>query len=196
MTDASPQQCQRGVTLTALLLAGGESRRMGIDKATLKLAGKPLWQRQLWLLEELHPQELWVSARMRPVWCPAEIEVVLDEPPSRGPLSGIVAALLRLQTSHLIALAIDLPQMTATHLRQLLTLAQPGRGVVSVNGDLFEPLCAIYPAEALVAANEALQQNQLSLQSLVKDLVEGNRLTLNRVNESDKALYYNANEPS
>src|SRR5215467_14754983 len=116
---------ERAMTLTALLMAGGVSRRMGFDKATVMLAGKPLWQRQLTLLKKLHPQNLCVSARCRPAWCPADIEIMLDEPPSRGPLSGLAAALTRLKTSHLLALAIDLPRMTGLHLRQLWASCHP-----------------------------------------------------------------------
>ena len=42
-------------TLTAVLLAGGESRRMGADKATLICDGEPLWARQLATLKKLSP---------------------------------------------------------------------------------------------------------------------------------------------
>jgi molybdenum cofactor guanylyltransferase len=96
-------------TLTAVLFTGGESRRMGADKATLVLDGEPLWSRQLRTLRELQPERILISARTKPAWCPPEIEVVLDKPPSRGPLTGLAAALKRIHTTHLFALAIDLP---------------------------------------------------------------------------------------
>src|SRR6185312_15889507 len=107
---------QRG-TLTAVLFVGGLSRRMGEDKATLQFDGEPLWVRQVQLLRELKPDVLWISARARPIWCPSEIEVIADEPPSRGPLSGLAAALRKIQTSHLLALAIDMPRMNSDVLR-------------------------------------------------------------------------------
>ena len=44
--------------ISAVLLAGGESRRMGKDKATLFFGGKPLWQIQLELLRKLEPSEI------------------------------------------------------------------------------------------------------------------------------------------
>ncbi|HWX19732.1 MAG TPA: molybdenum cofactor guanylyltransferase [Candidatus Binatia bacterium] len=184
------------MTFTAMLLVGGESRRMGTDKATLMVAGERLWQRQLRLLRELEPQRLWVSARTRPAWCPGEIEVVLDEQPSRGPLSGIAAALSRLQTSHLFALAIDMPQMTGGHVKKLLGLLEPGCGVVPVNGELFEPLCAVYPCEASVIASHALGQGQLSLQQLVRILREKNCIKRYCVADEEQCLYHNANAPA
>ena len=184
------------MTLTAVLLAGGLSCRMGSDKATLRLAGESLWARQLRLLRELEPEALWISARIRPAWCPPEIKLVLDEPPSRGPLSGLSAALSKLQSSHLLALAIDLPQMTTVHLRKIVALACPGRGIIPLNGARFEPLCAVYPVESAEAAGQALEAGNLSLQSLAQTLLRQNLTRTHRLAESEKYLYHNANTPA
>ena len=184
------------MTLTAVLLVGGLSRRMGVDKATLEIAGKPLWAKQISLLRELQPQAIWVSARARPAWCPAEIEVVIDAPPSRGPLGGLAAALQRLQTTHLLALAIDLPRLTADELRRLLALAQTGCGVIPTNGDYFEPLCAIYPVEAAMVATDALAGQDVSLQKFSQTLLSLNRVQTYTLSESEKPFFLNANSPA
>lgn len=182
-------------TLTAVLFVGGLSRRMGVDKATLQFAGEPLWARQLRLLRELKPDALWVSVRARPAWCPPEIEVILDEPPSRGPLSGLAAALGKLQTSHLLALAVDLPQMKTELLRKLWSLAQRGCGVVPATY-LWEPLCAIYPAEAAVIAATGLKNvRDASLQSFVGALCSERRMQIYQCAESELRFFYNMNTP-
>src|SRR6185369_1099736 len=153
------------MTLTAALFVGGESRRMGVDKATLSFAGVPLWRRQLETLRRLRPEVLWISARTRPAWCPADVDVVIDDPPSRGPLSGLAAAAEKLQTTHLLVLAVDLPYMTAGHLEKLRGLARPGCGVIPLNETFFEPLAAIYPIEA---AAEIKSTADASLQGLAR----------------------------
>ena len=184
------------ITLTAVLLAGGQSRRMGTDKATLLFAGEPLWARQLRVLRELGPESLFVSARARPAWCPAEVEVVLDEGPARGPLSGVAAALARMQTTHLLVLAVDLPRMTTGHLRILREHALPGCGVVPVREGRFEPLCAIYPRQAAVYAAEALTGEDVSLRSFVRRLQAEGLIQTMAVSAEDDRLYLNLNEPS
>ncbi len=181
---------------SAVLLAGGRSRRMGVDKATLLISGEPLWKRQLRVLSNLRPGAVWISAQSGPSWCPAEIEVVKDRPPSWGPLSGVVAGLRRLQTSHLLVLAIDLPQMTTEHLQKLWGLARPGVGVIPLHGDHFEPLCAIYPVEALVAAETALSSGDVSLQHFAQSLLRQSHAQVYKVTAEDQPLYLNMNTPS
>jgi molybdopterin-guanine dinucleotide biosynthesis protein A len=185
------------MTLTAVLFVGGESRRMGADKATLVLNGEPLWSRQLRVLRELQPEKILISARAKPAWCPPEIEVVLDEPPSRGPLSGLAAALKKIQTTHLLALAVDLPRMNAAHLRNLWKLARSDCGVLpSIDGEL-QPLCAIYPGGefAVAAAERALSGRDFSLRSFAAALVNQKRMMIIPVVDTEKACHLNVNTP-
>src|SRR4051794_25087922 len=104
---------------SAVLLAGGESRRMGRDKATIDWRGRSLWHVQTEKLRALAPERLLLSVRSRPWWSPPGMEIVIDAPPSRGPLSGLVAAITATKSRYLLALAIDMPEMTTEHLRGL-----------------------------------------------------------------------------
>src|SRR6266705_2057008 len=128
------------MNISAVLLTGGESRRMGKDKATLLFRGKPLWQIQLNLLQKLEPTETLISARTDPVWRPPEVKFVQDDPPSRGALSGLAVALARMRTKHLLVLAVDMPFMTEKYLRFLCDKIAPDRGVLPMIGDRTEPL--------------------------------------------------------
>ena len=183
------------MTLTAVLFVGGESRRMGVDKATLLVAGEPLWTRQLRILCELKPESILISARVRPAWCPPEMEVVLDEPPSRGPLSGLAAALKKIQTTHLLTLAIDLPRMEAGHLRKLLKRSHANGGVVPSLAGKLQPLCAVYPGGnfALAAAERSLSPGDCSMQSFVSLLTTQKRLEIFSVPDWESDHYLNMN---
>jgi len=177
--------------LSAVLLAGGESRRMGRDKATIEFNGVPLWKRQLELLRALQPKEIFVSARTKPKWLPDDVELLLDDPPSRGPLSGLTKALVAMRAPHLLALAVDMPFMTVGELRKLLELATEGYGVVPVIGERAEPLAAIYPAHAAADFKAALAGEDFSLQRLVGKFAPRHRIATKEAMD----LYRNFNTP-
>ena len=184
------------MNISAVLLAGGESRRMGRDKATLPFRGRPLWEIQFDLLRALRPEEIFVSARTDPPWRPSGVQFVCDEPPSRGPLSGLSATLARISTDHLLAFAIDMPLMTENYLRLICNLVEPGRGVLPMIGNRAEPLVAIYPKGIVTDFITALSGSDFSLQSLTKKLVDAGKLSLVKVLEEEANFFRNFNNLS
>lgn len=184
------------MTFSAVLLAGGESRRMGRDKATIEFEGQPLWKRQLELLRGLGPQEIFVAARTRPDWLPPEIEALLDDPPSRGPLSGLTRALTAVRTTHLIALAVDMPFMNSDQLVELLNAARAGCGVVPIVREQAEPLAAIYPVEVASDFGAALSGHDFSLQRIVRKLAAAGKIRPVPISEAHARLYRSVNAPA
>jgi molybdenum cofactor guanylyltransferase len=183
------------MNLSAVLIAGGQSRRMGTDKATLLFRGKQLCQIQLELLRQLKPREIFVSARTDPVWRPRDVQFVADDPPSRGPLSGLAASLATMRSKHLLALAIDMPFMTEKYLTFLCRQFEAGRGVIAKIDERFEPLAAIYPQEALSSVLTALSGEDFSLQTVVGRLVGDGRLEAIVVRSHERKLFLNLNKP-
>jgi molybdopterin-guanine dinucleotide biosynthesis protein A len=182
--------------ISAALIAGGQSRRMARDKATLLFRGKPLWQIQLELLRKLKPTEIFVSARTDPVWRPADVQFVPDQPPSRGPLSGLAASLARMRSPHLLAVAIDMPLMTQEYLASLCSQIDPSHGIIAKIDERFEPLATIYPHDALANIQSALSGEDFSLQKLSARLVASGKLQVVVVTSQEKKLFLNVNEPS
>jgi molybdopterin-guanine dinucleotide biosynthesis protein A len=182
------------MNISAMLLAGGESRRMGKDKATLLFYGKPLWQIQLERLRKLEPTEIFLSARTDPVWRPADVQFVADDPPSRGPISGLAKSLAQTRSKHLLALAIDIPFMTEIYLLYLCEQIEPGIGVVPINSRA-EPLTAIYPREVEIDFREALASDDFSLQTLVRRLVAAGKMRGIPVSKQERELFLNVNQP-
>jgi molybdopterin-guanine dinucleotide biosynthesis protein A len=184
------------MNISAVLLVGGESRRMGKDKATLLFRGKPLWQIQLELLRKLEPTEIFVSARADPVWRPDNAVFVADHPPSCGPLSGLGASLAQMRAQHLLALAIDMPFMTEEYLKLLCNQIEPRRGVIAKIDHRFEPLAAIYPQETLADVQSLLSGTDFSLQTLANSLVAAGKLKMMPAILQERKLFLNVNEPA
>jgi molybdenum cofactor guanylyltransferase len=184
------------MNISAVLLAGGESQRMSKDKATILFRGKLLWKVQLDLFRKLEPEEIFVSARTDPPWRPEDVQLVTDNPPSCGPLSGLAAALAKMRSAHLLALAIDMPFMSETYLRHLCDQIEAGIGVVPKIDNRAEPLAAIYPREAEIDVREALAGDDFSLQTLVRRLVAAGKLRAVTVTEPERKLFLNVNQLS
>ena len=186
----------RSVSFSAVLLAGGDSRRMGTDKAAFLFRGKPLWQVQLETLRRLRSAEIFLSARTDPSWRPNDVQFITDIPPSRGPLSGVAASLAKIHTTHLLALAIDMPFMTDNYLRSICGAIEPGCGVVAKIDNRAEPLAAVYPREAEADFRNALAGSDLSLQNVILYLVTSGKLLEISVTEQERSLFRNVNNAS
>jgi molybdenum cofactor guanylyltransferase len=120
------------------VLAGGQSSRMGHDKALLQFAGRPLVTRALSIVQSAGLSASIAGAQ------PAALSslrafapLIQDSEPNRGPLSGICAALASASKHHAVFLPVDLPFMPASLLLFLLHHARvTGHAVTlpSVNG--------------------------------------------------------------
>jgi molybdopterin-guanine dinucleotide biosynthesis protein A len=98
-------------------------------------------------------------------------------------------------TTHLVALAVDLPFMTTEELGRSLELATGNCGVVPTLDGRVEPLAAVYPAEAEADHRAALAGSDFSLQSVVRKLAVTGKIRLRPVPEKNAHLYQNWNEP-
>ena len=186
---------------SAALLAGGASRRMGVDKALLQVPGGhalpqglPLWQRQLQTLEALAPAEILISGPRRPGF-PATVRCVADRLPSCGPLAGLATCLDQVTTPWLLVLAIDLPFMEPEFLARMLDACRPGKGAVPRGPTRYEPLVAVYPRAAVRMANAALDAGQLRLQGFVDELVRAALVEPYPIRAGDLRLFRNWNTP-
>ena len=176
----------------AVVLAGGRSTRMGMEKALLAdRTGRTMLARQLALLEKLRPAELLLSARHEQVLPKTDVSVRrLDDDGRAGPLGGIVAALQNISCDRLLAIAVDLPLLDESVLQFLL---RANGGVVpQVNGRL-EPLVAVYPRRWLPEAVDALAQGTWSLQRLLTTAIRAG--TFSMLQFSDPRPFLNWNRP-
>jgi molybdenum cofactor guanylyltransferase len=185
-------------TFTAVLLAGGQSTRMGRDKAYLPVKWKgttmPLWERQLAVLNSLPLESLVVSGPRKQEY-PNFIEVLSDDWNRAGPLAGIATCLKRVRSHFCLVLAIDLPKVQPGFLRKLLGRVKSGQGVVPVRDNRFEPLMAVYPAAALEVAIKQLQERDYVLQHFIAKLLEAGLMSRYEIDLSDEDQLENWNRP-
>jgi len=152
--------------LTAFILAGGKSTRMGTDKAFVTLNGRTLLAQALELARSVTPEVRIVGdaakfARFAPV--------VEDLFPECGPLGGIHAALRSSQTDLNLMFAVDVPFVSAEFLQYLISRARSSVGatvtVVRASGG-WQPLCAVYRRDFADAAEEALAAGRYKIDPL------------------------------
>jgi len=94
--------------VTGAILAGGESRRLGRDKATLLLGGKPLAH---WVAEALAPAvtELWLVTNHPQTHLALNLPLVTDLVPFQGPLGGLATALFYARSPWVLLTSVDAP---------------------------------------------------------------------------------------
>lgn len=172
------------------VLAGGRSRRMGRDKATLRIGGTPLWRRQVGVLRAAGAAPLFlVRARgQRALATGRRTRLLRDAVADAGPLAGLHAALSASDAAHLAVLAVDLPAMDAAWFTALARRCAPGVGAVARTARGYEPLAAIYPRAALPLITRRLAAGELALQDLLRTLVRGRLMRVRRVRAADARL--------
>jgi molybdopterin-guanine dinucleotide biosynthesis protein A len=154
----------RIANVSAALLTGGASRRMGADKARLEIAGEPAAVRLAGRLAALFEEVLLVGGEPPPE---ARGRRVADAPGPRSALRGLVAALEAASGERVVVLATDLLGVTPELL--LALVAAPEADVVAprtARGP--EPLCALYRRDAVLGeARRRLAAGRLALHELL-----------------------------
>lgn len=152
--------------MTAFVLAGGQSARMGRDKALLELSGKPLIEHALDALRALGYAPRIVGTR-------PDLEkfapVVPDAYPNAGPLGGIASALAISGSEQNLFLPVDLPALPLSFLRWLVRRAQTTQASATVPRlqGLPQPLCAVYSRALLPHLQAALSEGNAKVMRAV-----------------------------
>lgn len=197
-----PRRRLRGATslgrtdLAGVVLAGGRSRRMGRNKATLRAGGELLWRRQSRILKEAGARPVLLALRPRQRSLGRSASEIRDRWENAGPLAGLHAALTASPAPLLMVLAVDMPRADASWFRRLLRRCRAGRGAVFVGPSGPEPLAAVYPREALGEATRRLHRGQLAVREFVTALVRSRRLAVLRLTRRELPQCANWNRPA
>lgn len=154
--------------VSGLILAGGQSRRFGEDKACYVVGGRPMARR---VYDALAPLvgEVFVSVRAPGANPGLPAEEVVDRYSDGGPLAGLHAGLVRSRTPWLFVVACDLPFVTTETLAAVLTAPRESSWPVvprTPDGQL-QPLCALYPAALLPLVEEHIREGRYAVHGLL-----------------------------
>ena len=145
---------------TAIVLAGGRSTRMGVDKSLLPLRGKPLIQH---VCDQIRPifDELLIAGDDPGRFGFLGADVVPDEVAGQGPLRAIASALAVSRHDLNFVAACDTPFINKVLLDTLLLKAEECDCVVPVtSAGHYEPLFAVYRKSVLPAMRRALEEGE------------------------------------
>ncbi|HEV3219799.1 MAG TPA: molybdenum cofactor guanylyltransferase [Candidatus Acidoferrales bacterium] len=163
----------------AFILAGGQSSRMGRDKALLEIGGKTLIERAAALCEPLVANVTLMGRpeRYKEVRFPA----LADQWHAAGPLGAIATALGAARQPWCLVLACDMPNVTTDFLEWLLhrTAKTSADAIIPETTRGVEPLCAVYRPSCAPPLSAGLDSG-------VRKVTDGlERLKIERVTEND-----------
>ena len=143
---------------TAIIMAGGGSRRMGTDKSMLLINGRPIIER---ICEQLRGsfEHILISADDVEKFSFLGFEVVPDKVPGQGPLMGIASALEASSNEINFVMACDIPHIELGYIRRMLDEAVDSKADIvlpTAGNGKYEPLFAIYRKSALEAIKRVL----------------------------------------
>jgi molybdopterin-guanine dinucleotide biosynthesis protein A len=156
--------------VAGLVLCGGGGRRMGADKATILVGGRPLVRvvaERLATFAEPVFLAPGVPGRLGALGYPEVADVV----PDAGPLGGLAAGLEASPHPLLAVCAVDMPFASPEVFRVLVRARRADEdAVVPVTARGPQPLHAVYAASALPAIRAALREGSLRALDLLADL--------------------------
>lgn len=156
-------------SISAIILAGGQSRRMGRDKALIDYNGKPIIAHVIDTLRELSDDVIVVSNRSE-IYAPFGARIVPDYDPPSGPLGGILTGLSAAKNDLALVVACDMPFLNRSLLRYLIERAGKVDAVVMQYQDEYEPLHAVYRRTCLPSIQRHLANGDRRVISFFADV--------------------------
>lgn len=152
---------------TAIILAGGDSRRMGRDKATLRFADKTLLQTVITTMQQLFPVTYISVRELR-----AEISLpqVCDTQTNGGPLTGLVTTLSTIHTPWSFVVGCDMPFVSPALVEQLAAHRAHYQAVVPIVHGQAQPLASFFSTGCIPMMRASLALGNKSLLGVIRNL--------------------------
>lgn len=185
--------------ITAIILAGGKSERMGKDKALLEIKGQPLLTRICGVASRCARQTYvvtpWTDRYLNvvPSSCRLIPERLVLDGASNTPIIGLAQGMQVVETEWVLLLACDLPQLTSTQVKQwsstLATVLPAEIAYLPRSHKGWEPLCGFYRRDCLPLLEAYINNGGKSFQSWL------NQYPVKELPLGDRTCLFNCNTP-
>lgn len=185
--------------ISAIVLAGGKSSRMGQDKALLKVGNKTLLSRTSLIARDcanrVYVVTPWIGKyqNILPPDCQLVKEQLVLNAQSNTPLIGFTQGLQLVETEWVLLLACDLPRLSLSQVKQwssaLTTVLPTEIALLPRQTKGWEPLCGFYRRDCLLLLEAYLAQGGKSFQSWLANH------SVRELSVNDRSCLFNCNTP-
>ncbi|MBI5901878.1 MAG: molybdenum cofactor guanylyltransferase [Deltaproteobacteria bacterium] len=151
--------------LTAAILAGGQSSRMGFNKAFIEIEARPIIERSVKLLKGLF-RDVIVIANDVPAYERLDVRVASDLIKGAGSLGGIYTAIFHSGSNHTFVTACDMPYLNADVIGKIISSAGGYDAVVPFIGSELHPMHAIYSKRCLKPIRSMIDEGNFRIKDL------------------------------
>lgn len=157
--------------LPCVILAGGQSRRMGRDKANLPVADETLLAQQYRKMRLLFA-DVYVSCKTSQVLDGGDYRLLREMAPESSPIYGLIHALERLRSDQVFVIPVDTPLVEPESIKALIDMSNSGDADVFLMQDAnrIHPLIGIYTRSALPVLQKAVTKRDYRLMNLLDQL--------------------------
>ena len=155
------------MSVTAIILAGGKSTRMGTDKGLVNYNQKPMIAHIINTLQKTNISDIIIiahNAEYEKFGYPVYQDIIKD----KGPLGGIYTGLLKSKTSSNLILSCDIPLISHAVLNHLLAVKVSCPIVICKYKEQQHHLIGLYSSSLLLSLTQHLQQNSLKVRQFIE----------------------------
>ena len=157
--------------MTAIVLAGGRSRRLGCNKALEQFGDRPLIQRVIDTIKHLDDDIVVVAASKGQLpQLDDRIRTAIDRYPISGALVGIFTGLKSARSQHCLTVACDMPFLKADLLRYMISVSEGYDAVIPRMENMIEPLHAVYSTDCIEPIQLQIDSGNLKISDLLSKI--------------------------
>ncbi len=157
------------VFMTGIILSGGESKRMGSDKAFIKVGGETLIERVVTLFKEIFTEVIIVSNNIV-AYEGLGVRVVSDVMDVKGSLVGIYSGLIHSNHPYSFVAGCDMPFLNKELIQYMISLEGNYDILVPKVDGHYEPIHAVYSARCVKCIERSIKNNNLKIIDTFKQL--------------------------